>query len=115
MNIFVGNLTQDITEDELRALFAPHGRVLGLSMTRDAASGASRGFGYVELETEYDASIVIRSMQGSQLRGRTLTISEAHPKADRRHADRAEQGAKCSDHERRGHDSDARRLLRHRS
>lgn len=115
MNIFVGNLTQDITEDEVRTLFAPFGRVLRLSMARDAESGAPRGFGYVELETDLDVSAVIGPMQGSQLRGRMLTIREAHPKADRRHADRIEQGAKCSEHERRGHDSDARRLLRHRS
>lgn len=102
MNIFVGNLAHNTTEDELRALFAPLGRVLHLSLARDAYSGAPRGFGFVELETRCDVSVVLSSVQGRELRGRTLTISEVHPKHDRRGDDRVEKGAKCSDHERRG-------------
>lgn len=108
MNIFVGNLAQNTTEDELRALFAPLGRVLRLSLARDAFSGEPRGFGFVELETHCDVNVVLSSVQGRELRGRTLTISEAHPKHDRRHDDRIEKGAKCSDHERRGSHSQTR-------
>ena len=102
MNIFVGNIAHNTTEDELYALFAPLGRVLRLSLARDAYSGESRGFGFVELETHCDVSVILSAVQGRELRGRTLTISEVHPKHDRRKDDHIEKGAKCSDHERRG-------------
>lgn len=102
MNIFVGNLAHDTTEDELRALFAPFGRVLRLSIARDARSGEPRGFGFVELETHCDVHVVLSAVSGRELRGRTLTIGEAHPKHDRRRDDYIEKGAKCPDHERRG-------------
>lgn len=102
MNIFVGNLAHNTTEEELHAVFAPLGRVLRLSMRRDARSGEPRGFGFVELETHCDVNVVLSAVQGRELRGRTLMISEAHPKHDRRRGDHIEKGAKCPDHERRG-------------
>lgn len=83
MNIFVGNLPRDVTEDELRELFATHGRVTSVSVLRDKFSGEPRGFGFVEMEAKAEGQAAIGALNGKELKGRALTVNEARPKTER--------------------------------
>lgn len=83
MNIFVGNLGRDVTEDDLRTAFAAYGRVARATVLRDKFSGEPRGFGFVEMEARAEAQAAIGALNGSQLKGRLLNVNEARPKAER--------------------------------
>jgi cold-inducible RNA-binding protein len=81
-NIFVGNLSFNTTEDELRQLFAAYGQVERVSILTDRDTGRSRGFGFVEMSSDEDGEKAIAGLNGSQLGGRKLNINEARPKGD---------------------------------
>jgi cold-inducible RNA-binding protein len=81
-NIFVGNLSFNTTEDELRQLFAAYGQVERVSILTDRDTGRSRGFGFVEMSSDEDGEKAISGLNGSQLGGRKLNINEARPKGD---------------------------------
>ena len=83
MNIFVGNLARDITEDDLLTAFGAYGRVSRASVLRDKFSGEPRGFGFVEMESKSEAQAAISGLNGTQLKGRALNVNEARPKTDR--------------------------------
>jgi len=83
MNIYVGNLSYNLTEDELRDIFAAHGDVITASIVRDKFSGQSRGFGFVEMENQNEAEEAIKQLNGTDLQGRTLTVNQARPKTER--------------------------------
>jgi len=74
--IYVGNLPFSATEEGVRALFAPHGSVESISLINDRDSGRPRGFGFVEMSSA-DASRAIQELNGTDLDGRALRISEA--------------------------------------
>jgi RNA recognition motif-containing protein len=82
-NLYVGNLPHSTTESELRNLFEPHGAVEKITLVTDRDTGRSRGFGFVEMADASAADKAIAALNGSDLGGRTLTINEAKPKADR--------------------------------
>jgi cold-inducible RNA-binding protein len=82
-NIFVGNLSFNTSEDELRQLFEPYGQVDRVSILTDRETGRSRGFGFVEMSSDEEGEKAIASLNGSQVGGRTLNINEARPKSDR--------------------------------
>jgi RNA recognition motif-containing protein len=83
-NIYVGNLDHSSTEDQLQQLFQPYGAVQAVTIVKDRDTGASRGFGFVEMTNDGEAQKAIAALNGTQLGGRTLNINEARPKAVRR-------------------------------
>jgi RNA recognition motif-containing protein len=82
-NIFVGNLSFNTSEDELRQLFSAYGQVDRVSIMTDRDTGRSRGFGFVEMANAEDGEKAIAALNGSQLGGRTLNVNEARPKPER--------------------------------
>jgi RNA recognition motif-containing protein len=80
MNIYVGNLSYNTTEDHLRQAFEPFGTVVNVNIIKDRASGESRGFGFVEMSTQEEAESAIDQMNGQELDGRTLKVNEARPR-----------------------------------
>jgi cold-inducible RNA-binding protein len=82
-NIFVGNLSFNTNEDELRQLFEPHGQVDRVSIMTDRDTGRSRGFGFVEMASNEDGEKAITALNGSQVGGRTINVNEARPKTER--------------------------------
>jgi len=84
MNIYVGNLSRDVTEDELRQEFTAFGEVATVSIIKDRYSGQSRGFGFVEMPSKPEAEAAIAGLKGKTLKERTLDVSEARPRTDNR-------------------------------
>ena len=82
-NIFVGNLSFNTNEDELRQIFEGYGQVDRVSIMTDRDTGRSRGFGFVEMSSNDDGEKAIAGLNGSQLGGRTINVNEARPKAER--------------------------------
>lgn len=83
MNIYVGNLSFDTAEDDLRQAFAAHGEVSTVNIIVDKFSGRSRGFGFVEMPDKGQAEAAIAALNDSELQGMTLRVSEARPRTDR--------------------------------
>jgi len=84
MNIYVGNLSSDVTEDELREQFQAFGGVTSVNIIKDKYSGQSRGFGFVEMPTKAEAEAAIAGLKGKTLKDRTLDVNEARPRTDSR-------------------------------
>jgi RNA recognition motif-containing protein len=82
-NIFVGNLSFNTNEDELRQMFEPFGQVDRVSIMTDRDTGRSRGFGFVEMASNEDGEKAITSLNGSSVGGRTINVNEARPKTER--------------------------------
>jgi RNA recognition motif-containing protein len=82
-NLYVGNLSHNTTEAELRAVFQAHGEVEKVSIVTDRETGRARGFGFVEMTNAGEAEKAIAALNGTELGGRALTINEAKPKTDR--------------------------------
>ena len=82
-NIYVGNLTWDATADDLLALFQEHGNVARAQVITDRETGRSRGFGFVEMNDDAEAQKAIEALNGTNFRGRPLTVNEARPREDR--------------------------------
>jgi cold-inducible RNA-binding protein len=82
-NIFVGNLSFQTSEEELRQLFEAYGQVDRATIMTDRDTGRSRGFGFVEMTNAEDGEKAIAALNGSQLGGRTLNVNEARPKTDK--------------------------------
>jgi len=82
-NIFVGNLSFNTNEDELRQMFESYGQVDRVSIMTDRDTGRSRGFGFVEMASNEDGEKAITALNGSQVGGRTINVNEARPKAER--------------------------------
>ena len=79
--LFVGSLPWAINDDPLRSTFEAHGKVVSAKVITDRQTGRSRGFGFVEMESESEASQAIQALNGSQLNGRSIIVSEAKPKS----------------------------------
>jgi RNA recognition motif-containing protein len=82
VNIYVGNLSREVTEDELRQAFESFGQVTSVNIIKDRYSGESRGFGFVEMATKSEAQAAINELNGTSLGERTLSVSEARPRAE---------------------------------
>lgn len=83
MNIYVGNLSFNASEADLRAAFEQYGAVSTASVVMDKMSGQSRGFGFVEMPNKEEADKAISGLNGKDLKGRPLTVNEARPRTDR--------------------------------
>jgi len=82
MNIYVGNLSRDATEDDLRQAFEAFGEVSNINIIKDRFSGESRGFGFVEMPTKTEAEAAIEGMNGQDLKGRAVNVNEARPRTE---------------------------------
>jgi cold-inducible RNA-binding protein len=84
MKLYVGNLSYDVMEDELRQAFTAFGEVTSVSIPSDRQSGRSKGFGFVEMATKAAAEAAIAGLNGKSLKERTITVAEARPRTDSR-------------------------------
>lgn len=82
MNIYVGNLAYNATDEELRAAFEAFGNVTSVKIVRDRDSGRSRGFAFVEMEDGEGAQNAVAQMNGKDLKGRNLVVNEARPREE---------------------------------
>ncbi len=83
MNIYVGNLSFEMTEEQLEGAFAAHGEVQSARIISDRYTGQSRGFGFVEMPDNAAAEAAIQALNGREVSGRPLTVNEARPREDR--------------------------------
>jgi RNA recognition motif-containing protein len=81
MNIYVGNLTPDTTEDELRQAFGSFGEIASVKIIRDGATGESRGFGFIEMSSEEQAKAAIAEMNDKELKGNQIHVEAGRGKA----------------------------------
>ncbi len=84
MNIYVGNLAYDVTEEQLRSAFVKFGNVTRVNVIIDRETGRSKGFGFVEMPDDSDADAAIKGLNGTELDGRSLKVSEARPREQNR-------------------------------
>jgi RNA recognition motif-containing protein len=81
-NIYVGNLSYEATEDDLRQAFEAHGEVTSVAIIKDKMTGRSRGFGFVEMSDKNQANAAIQALNLQEIRGRAITVNEAKPKTE---------------------------------
>ncbi|EGV31774.1 MULTISPECIES: RNA recognition motif domain-containing protein [Thiorhodococcus] len=83
MNIYVGNLSYNTTDSDLREAFAPFGEVAQVNLISDKFTGQSKGFGFVEMPNNSHADAAIKGLNGTDLQGRSIKVNEAKPRSDR--------------------------------
>lgn len=81
MNIYVGNLGSDVTEDELKEVFVAFGEVESVNIIKDKFSGESRGFGFVEMPNKTEALEALKEAEGKEIKGKVIKVNEARGKA----------------------------------
>lgn len=82
MNIYVGNLSFDVSEDDLRQVFESHGEVTSTKIIMDRETGKSRGFAFIEMSDDAQAQTAINDVNGMDLKGRELRVNQARPRDD---------------------------------
>jgi RNA recognition motif-containing protein len=82
VNIYVGNLAREVTEEDLRTEFSAFGQVATVTMLKDKFTGETRGFGFVEMPAAAEAQAAIEGMNGKDVKGRTLNVNEARPRKE---------------------------------
>ncbi|MBD1805242.1 MAG: RNA-binding protein [Symplocastrum torsivum CPER-KK1] len=83
MSIYVGNLSYDVTQEDLSSVFAEYGTVKRVQLPSDRETGRLRGFGFVEMETEAEEAAAIEALDGAEWMGRDLKVNKAKPREDR--------------------------------
>ncbi len=94
MNIYVGNLSREVTEEDLRQAFEAFGQVASVTVIKDKFSGESRGFGFVEMPAKAEAQSAITGLKDKELKGRTLKVNEARPRSENRRGGRRPGGGR---------------------
>lgn len=84
MNIYVGNLSREVTEEDLQNTFEAFGQVESAKIIMDRFSGESRGFAFIEMPAKAEAESAINDLNGKDLKGKTLVVNQARPREDRR-------------------------------
>ena len=84
MNIYIGNLSRDVSEEDLRQEFQAFGTVESVSIIKDKFSSVSKGFAFVEMPVKEEAEAAITGLKGKELKGRSLDVNEARPREERR-------------------------------
>ena len=84
MNIYVGNLSYEVTEEDLKEAFGAFGAVDTVKVIKDNYTGRSKGFGFVEMPAKAEAQSAIEGLNGKDLKGRSLNVNEARPRAEGR-------------------------------
>ncbi len=82
MKIYVGNLSYNVTEEELRQALESFGPVTSASIIKDKTTGQSKGFGFVEMAAEADGKAAIEGLNGKELKGRAIVVNEARPRPE---------------------------------
>ena len=82
-NLFVGNMSFQTTESDLRALFEPFGQITRVHVATDRETGRARGFAFVEMANDEEAAKAIAALDGKEVAGRNLKVNEARPKTER--------------------------------
>ena len=83
MNIYIGNLPYSVTDAELRETFSRFGEVSNVHLISDKFSGESKGFGFVEMDDNSQADAAIKALNGTDMKGRNMKVSQAKPKTER--------------------------------
>lgn len=84
MNIYVGNIAHEVSEDEIKQAFQEFGEVISVTILKDKYTGDPRGFGFVEMPNKSEALKAMQSLNSTEIKGRHLIINEARPKRDDR-------------------------------
>ena len=84
MNIYVGNLSGQVTEEDLQEAFKAFGDVTSIKIVKDKVSGVSRGFGFVEMRSQTEGEAAIASLNSKELKGLKLIVNEARPRSEDR-------------------------------
>jgi len=84
MNIYVGNLSYEVSEEDLKEAFETFGQVETVNIIKDKYSGQSKGFGFVEMPTKAEADAAIEGLNDTELKGRTMKVNEARPRTENR-------------------------------
>ena len=84
MNIYVGNLSRDVTDDDLKKAFEAFGEITSVNIIKDKHSGEPRGFGFVEMSSKDEAQSAIDGLNGTDLKGQSLNVNEARPRTESR-------------------------------
>lgn len=84
MNIYIGNLSYDASEDDVRSAFEAFGQVESVKIIKDRYTGESRGFAFVEMPAKKEAVSAINGLNGKELKGRNLAVNEARPRSEGR-------------------------------
>lgn len=84
MNIYVGNLSRNVTEDDLKEVFEAFGQLKSINVVKDKYSGEPRGFGFVEMSSKDEARAAIDGLNGMELKGQSIKVNEARPRSDNR-------------------------------
>ena len=84
MSVYIGNLSYEVTEESLNAVFAEYGSVKRVQLPTDRETGRLRGFGFVEMGTDAEETAAIEALDGAEWMGRDLKVNKAKPKEDRR-------------------------------
>ena len=82
MNIYVGNIPRQASEDDLRPIFEPFGKIMALNIIKDKFSHESKGFGFVEMSKKSEGEAAIEALNGKDFMGQNLTVNEARPKSE---------------------------------
>ncbi len=83
MNIYCGNLPYNLSDDELKDLFAAHGEVSRVNVIMDKFTGQSKGFGFVEMPNDDEGNAAIEALNGTDVNGRSIKVNEARPREER--------------------------------
>ncbi|MBE9259075.1 RNA-binding protein [Dolichospermum sp. LEGE 00246] len=83
MSIYVGNLSYEVTEEDLKQAFSEYGTVKKAQLPTDRETGRARGFGFVEMSSDAEETAAIEALDGSEWMGRSLKVNKAKPKEDR--------------------------------
>ena len=80
MNVYVGNLSYDLSEEDLKTAFGEYGEVTSAKIVSDRYSGRSKGFGFIEMTSDDEAKAAIEGLSGKELAGRAIVVNEARPR-----------------------------------
>ena len=83
MNIYVGNLSYEVTENDMKTAFSEFGEVTSANIIKDKFSGQSKGFGFVEMPNNSEADKAIKTLNGTDLKGRNIKVNQAKPRGER--------------------------------
>ncbi len=92
MKMYVGNLSRDLSEDEVRSEFEAFGRVDSVTLIKDKFTGMPKGFGFVEMPVRSEAEAAVAALNDKELKGRKIVVNEARPQTDKRSGDRDRGG-----------------------
>ena len=84
MNIYIGNLAHDVTDDDLKEAFEVYGKLISVNVIKNKRNGDHRGFGFVEMLSEEESKLAIEGLNGKEFKGKSLIVNEAHARSENR-------------------------------